>query len=132
MTYIRSDGHPDLFITFTCNPKWNEIKEHLILRQSYSDYHDIIAGVFKQKLKSIMDFIDKHHVFSETRYWMNSIEWQKRGLSHAHIWIWLIEKITLNEIVEVILAEILDVDINPLFFEVVIKNMIYGPCGAIN
>ncbi|GBM15966.1 hypothetical protein AVEN_108565-1 [Araneus ventricosus] len=27
MTYVRSYGHPDLFITFTCNTAWSEIKE---------------------------------------------------------------------------------------------------------
>ncbi|GBN93109.1 hypothetical protein AVEN_105720-1 [Araneus ventricosus] len=27
MTYVRSYGRPDLFITFTCNPAWSEIKE---------------------------------------------------------------------------------------------------------
>ena len=26
MTYVRIYGRPDLFITFTCNPKWSEIQ----------------------------------------------------------------------------------------------------------
>ncbi|GFY21464.1 ATP-dependent DNA helicase [Trichonephila clavipes] len=26
MTYVRGYGRPDLFVTFTCNPTWNEIK----------------------------------------------------------------------------------------------------------
>lgn len=30
MTFVRSYGRPDLFITFTCNPTWEEIKEHLL------------------------------------------------------------------------------------------------------
>lgn len=25
MTYVRKYGRPDLFVTFTCNPKWKEI-----------------------------------------------------------------------------------------------------------
>jgi hypothetical protein len=29
MTYVRKYGRPDLFITFTCNPTWDEIKEHV-------------------------------------------------------------------------------------------------------
>jgi hypothetical protein len=27
MTYVRKFGRSDLFITFTCNPKWPEIKK---------------------------------------------------------------------------------------------------------
>ena len=29
MTYVRTYGRPDLFITFTCNPKWKEIQREL-------------------------------------------------------------------------------------------------------
>lgn len=29
MTYVRNYGKPDLFITFTCNPHWPEIKQYL-------------------------------------------------------------------------------------------------------
>ncbi|XP_024874095.1 uncharacterized protein LOC112456045, partial [Temnothorax curvispinosus] len=132
MTYVRAYGRPDLFITITCNRTWDEIKELLLPGQSSADRHDIIARVFKQKLKSMMDFIVKHHVFGETRCWMYSIEWQKRGLPHAHILIWLLDKIIPDKIDEVILAEIPDVQNDPGLFEVVTKNNIHGPCGAIN
>ncbi|XP_017474280.1 PREDICTED: uncharacterized protein LOC108364908 [Rhagoletis zephyria] len=66
MTYVRAYGRPDLFITFTCNPTWDEIKELQLAGQSSSDRHDITARVFKQKLKALMDFIKTHHVFGET------------------------------------------------------------------
>lgn len=59
MTYVRNDGRPDLFATFTCNPQWHEIKEHLLVGQSAVDRHDIVARVFKQKLKVFMDYIVK-------------------------------------------------------------------------
>lgn len=90
MTYVRHYGRPDLFITFTCNPKWPEITQLLLPGQTSSDRHDITARVFKQKLKTIMDFIVKHNVFGQSRCWMYSVEWQKRGLPHAHILLWLI------------------------------------------
>jgi hypothetical protein len=88
--------------------------------------------VFKQKLKSFMDLIVKQHVSGETRCWMYSVEWQKRGLPHAHILIWLIEKVTPDQIDAVISAEIPDVDIDPDLFAVVIKHMIHGPRGFLN
>ncbi|GBP35468.1 hypothetical protein EVAR_19978_1 [Eumeta japonica] len=66
MTYVRAYGRPDLFITFTCNLTWDEIKELLLAGQSSSDRHDITVRIFKQKLKSLKDFIIKHYVFGET------------------------------------------------------------------
>ncbi|GBP73542.1 hypothetical protein EVAR_89202_1 [Eumeta japonica] len=132
MSYVRHYGTADLFITFTCNPQWIEIKQELFPGQSPIDRHDITARVFRQKLKSLMDFIVKHNVFGETRCWMYSVEWQKRGLPHAHILIWLVEKIRPNEVDAVISAEIPNVQVDPGLHEVVIKNMIHGPCGTLN
>ncbi|XP_055584901.1 uncharacterized protein LOC129737764 [Uranotaenia lowii] len=132
MTYVRAYGRPDLFITFTCNPRWIEIKELLMTGQSSTDRHDITARVFRQKLKVFMNYIVKHHIFGETRCWMYSIEWQKRGLPHAHILIWLMVKLTPDQIDQVISAEIPDRDIDPLLFDIVINNMVHGPCGTLN
>ncbi|XP_076273146.1 uncharacterized protein LOC143204485 [Rhynchophorus ferrugineus] len=132
MSYVRHYGTADLFITFTCNPQWIEIKQELFPGQSPIDRHDITARVFRQKLKSLMNFIVKHNVFGETRCWMYSVEWQKRGLPHAHILIWLVEKIRPNEVDAVISAEIPNVQVDPGLHEVVIKNMIHGPCGTLN
>lgn len=132
MTYVRHYGTPDLFVTFTCNPRWAEIQQELFPGQSPIDRHDITARVFKRKLKSLMDFIVKHGVFGWTRCWMYSVEWQKRGLPHAHILIWLTERIRPNEIDDVISAEIPDHEEDPLLHDIVTTNMIHGPCGIFN
>lgn len=63
MTYIRALGRPDLFITFTCNQNWEEIKILLLLGQTSMHRHDITARVFTQKLKSLMNLIIQHLVF---------------------------------------------------------------------
>lgn len=46
MAYSRKFGKPELFITFTCNPKWKEIKETLLKEQHSSDKHNTTARVF--------------------------------------------------------------------------------------
>ncbi|KAL7295112.1 hypothetical protein TKK_0011579 [Trichogramma kaykai] len=79
-----------------------------------------------------MNFIVNHRTFGEIRCWMYSIEWQKRGLPHAHILIWFMEKITPDTIDEIISTEIPDSNIDLELFEIVRKNMIHGPCGIIN
>ncbi|XP_050321330.1 uncharacterized protein LOC126753698 [Bactrocera neohumeralis] len=132
MTYVRHYGRPDLFITFTCNPKWIEIVQLLLPGQQSSDRHDITARVFRQKIRSLMHYIVRHRVFGDTRCWMYSIEWQKRGLPHAHILIWLVERIQPDQIDDIIFAEIPDPETDPDLHDVVITNMIHGPCGAIN
>ncbi|EYB87952.1 hypothetical protein Y032_0254g286 [Ancylostoma ceylanicum] len=132
MFYVRTCGRPDLFITFTCNPEWIEIKEELMNGQVPSDRHDLIARVFKQKLTKLMDVITKSHVYGETRCWLYSVEWQKRGLSHAHILIWLREKIRPTQIDNIISAELPNPEEDPRLFEIIAKNMIHGPCGPLN
>jgi ATP-dependent DNA helicase PIF1 len=63
---------------------------------------------------------------------MYSIEWQKRGLPHAHILIWLVERIRPDQIDDIICAEIPNPEIDPDLHDVIITNMIHGPCGTIN
>lgn len=46
--------------------------------------------------------------------------------------IWLVNKITPDQIDDVISAEIPDAAADSGLFEVVTKNMIHGPCGALN
>ncbi|CAI6353884.1 unnamed protein product [Macrosiphum euphorbiae] len=85
MTYVRNFGTPNLFITFTCNPNWMEIKRELKHGQTTQDRHDIIARVFHQKIKVLMNLIVKHRIFGETQCYMYTVEWQKSGLPHVHL-----------------------------------------------
>ncbi|XP_063931152.1 uncharacterized protein LOC135143203 [Zophobas morio] len=113
MSYVRHYGRRNLFVTFTCNPKWSQIKRELLHSQTPVDRQDITARVFKQKLKSLMNFLIKHCVYGRVRCWMYSVEWQKRGLPHAHILVWLVDKIRPDEIDSIISAEIPDETVDP-------------------
>jgi len=52
MAICRVYGPPDLFVTFTCNPKWDEISEAVLLEpgQIHSDRPDMETRVFKMKI----------------------------------------------------------------------------------
>jgi len=55
MSIVRYHGKPDIFITFTCNPKWREIKEQLNVGKTANCRPDIVARVFHGKLKALID-----------------------------------------------------------------------------
>src|SRR5277367_781022 len=63
MCYVRTFGRPDLFITFTCNPNWPEIRAELMADQAPMNRHDITAKVFQQKVKKLMLLITKGEIF---------------------------------------------------------------------
>ncbi|GJV26544.1 putative PIF1 DNA helicase/replication protein A1-like protein [Tanacetum coccineum] len=63
------------------------------------------------------------------------IEFQKRGLSHCHILLWLKteDKITTTrKIDEYISTEIPNKDEDPELYQLVTDHMMHGPCGADN
>lgn len=62
MALCKTYGYPDLFITFTCNPKWPEITRFVTERGLQpEDRPDILCRVFKIKLDQLIkDLRDKH------------------------------------------------------------------------
>ena len=98
MCYVRKYGRPDLFITFTCNQNWIEIVCELHSNQRPHDQLDLIARVFHLKLGKFMNLIYKKNILGKVQCHIYSIEWQKLGLLHAHILIWLVEKVTPDQI----------------------------------
>lgn len=135
MSICRHCGKPDLFITFTCNPNWPEILEALESGQTPSDRPDIVARVFNEKLKALLDDLIKHKIFGDTLAHVYTIEFQKRGLPHAHILLILQPDCKIRDVEEIdkiISAEIPDPAVDPELHRVVTSFMIHGPCGAQN
>ena len=63
------------------------------------------------------------------------VEYQNRGLPHAHILLFLHhddKHPTTVEIDRIISAEILDLNEETLVYEAVKQYMVHGPCGSIN
>lgn len=68
MAICRWAGYPDLFITFTCNPKWPEIVRFVESRGlKPEDRPDILARVFKIKLDNLMKDLVKKKIFGSAR-----------------------------------------------------------------
>ncbi|KAL6564888.1 hypothetical protein OROMI_016338 [Orobanche minor] len=136
MAICRWAGYPELFITFTCNPKWPEITrfcQHRGLQPV--DRPDIICRVFKMKLDMLINDIKKKQIFGETKAVIYTIEFQKRGLPHAHILLFMAQKeknLTAEKIDQIICAEIPDENTDLAYYNVVSDLMIHGPCGAAN
>ncbi|XP_058784258.1 uncharacterized protein LOC131659030 [Vicia villosa] len=114
-------GFPDLFVT--CNPNWPEIKRALSgTRLQPHDRPYIISKVFKIKFDTLMDDITKHHVVGKVIAYMYTIEFQKRGLPHALILIFLHPQSkypTPSDIDNIISAEIPDPTVHPNLYKYV-------------
>ena len=52
MSLVQNFGKSDLFITTMCNLGWEEIQNELLPTQSAQDCLDLLARVFKSKLKN--------------------------------------------------------------------------------
>ena len=85
MAIIKKYVKPDLFITFTCNPKWREITENLYPGQTANDGPDLVTRVFKLKLNNLLNDIYKQGVLGKVVTHVQVIEFQERGLPHVHI-----------------------------------------------
>ena len=133
MAYVRRMGRPDFFITMTMNPKRTEVQENLLPGQEPHDRLDIIARVFRQKNKKLMELL-KNGAFGKMRAFLYTIEYQKRGLPHAHILLWVTpeDKVKPEDIDLVISAEIPDKEQDPELCKMVMAHMIHSPCGNLN
>nr|KAJ0204953.1 hypothetical protein LSAT_V11C500241710 [Lactuca sativa] len=111
MSLCKWLGYPDFCITFTCNPKWPEIKRFLKdTSLQPEDRPNILC-----RLKEESNF--------------------RQSLPHSHICLFMHSdnKLPTVELIDpIISAEIPDRIEDPKLYSLVNEFMIHGPCGAEN
>jgi hypothetical protein len=146
MAICRAFQKPDLFLTMTANPNWPEIQDALLeeklpdptsnthrRKQIASDRPDIVACVFEQKKNALLKDI-RGGALGKVVANIHTIEFQKRGLPHMHLLIFLdpTNKIhNAHDIDSIVSAQIPDPVTQPLLYETVTNCMVHGPCGNI-
>ncbi|KAI8536933.1 hypothetical protein RHMOL_Rhmol10G0295100 [Rhododendron molle] len=135
MAITRHNQHPDIFLTMTANPNWPEITEALLPHQKAVDRPDLVARVFELKRKCLMNEIKTKQVFGKIVGYVYTIEYQKRGLPHMHLLLFLEgpDKIhTCAQVDKIVCAEFPDPIEDSSLFDTVKGCMVHGPCGARN
>ena len=139
MAIVRHLGPPALFITFTANPKWPEITRELYPGMTAADRPDLIARVFNLRVRDLLADLKYRSIFGRQTGIVYTIEYQKRGLPHAHILLFL-DREDRNRfkdpdyIDHMIWAELPTSEQDPdgELSNIIQTTMIHGPCGDLN
>ncbi|XP_052151865.1 uncharacterized protein LOC127770240 [Oryza glaberrima] len=131
MALIQKYGKPDVFLTMTSNPKWDEITRGLEPSQTPQDRPDLVVRVFRAKLEDLKKQLFEKHILGKVIAHVYVVEFQKRGLSHAHFLLIMSGryKLTSDRIVS---AEFPDKKKYAELYNMVVKHMMCGPCGRLN
>ena len=65
MALVQKYGKPDIFLTMTCNPNWDEIISELEPGQTPQDRPDLIVRVFRAKLEDLKVQLFKRHILGK-------------------------------------------------------------------
>ena len=131
MALPKKFGKPDLFVTLTCNPRWPEIVGALPPNSHWSHHMDIVNRVFALKLKQFIKDVVKSEIFGPVKAYVYRVEWQARGMPHAHMLFILLDKVlTSRHIDSIISAEMPDPATEPLLHELVVRHMLHPRCDT--
>ena len=138
MAIVRRYGRPTLFITFTASPYWPEVNRELRSGETGLNRPDLICRAFYLKVRKFLADV-KSSLFGTHLGHVYTIEYQKRGLPHIHLLLFLLpadrEAFTDPAVINsTICAEIPSAadDVDGVLTEVVRTFMLHGPCGEHN
>ncbi|ONL92436.1 hypothetical protein ZEAMMB73_Zm00001d027245, partial [Zea mays] len=134
MALVRKFGKPYIFLTMTCNPNWDEIRRELLPGQTPQDRPDLVVRVFHAKLQELKHRLTKQDILGKVRAYVYVVEFQKRGLPHAHFLLIMQRKykLTCPEQYDLLISAEIPSNKYPELRKMVIKHMMHGPCGSLN
>ena len=119
----------------TANPNWPEL---VALSQlgHFTEHErrtrvDLITRVFHANLEILKEHVLEKQILGKVVGHVLVIEWQKRGLPHCHMLLWMADRDrvdTPEQIDEVISARVPDPERFPRYFNLVKDMMCHGPC----
>ena len=139
MAIVRKYSRPSLFITFTANPKWDEITRELLPGQTATDRPDLVVRVFRIKVTHLLHDLKRKQIFGRYLGSVYTIEYQKRGLPHMHLLLFLhphdrdrlLDPAVIDRFISAELPQPED-DPTGSLTEIVKSMMVHGPCGSSN
>jgi hypothetical protein len=99
--------------------------------QTAVDRPDIVTYVFYAKQQALLKNI-RDGYYGKVAGFVYTIEYQKRGLPHMHLLIFLEEqdKIrTVEQVDAIISAQLPDSNVHPQLYSAISKCMLHGPCS---
>ena len=81
-------GCPDYFLTMTANPHWPEILRELRPGERPCDRSDLVHRVFNLKMDQLEKKL-KENALGTYQAMVRVVEYQKRGLPHLHLLLWV-------------------------------------------
>ena len=133
MEVVRFGLHPDLFLTITTDPGWKEIVDNLLPGQNATHRPDLVARVFKGKLNALLKDLKQNGVLGRVVARLYVIEFQKRGLPHAHILLSFAPEHKLrgpDDFDSIVCAQLPDKITHPKLYALVCKHLLHRLCGA--
>jgi len=115
----------------TANPDWPEISSALLHGQTPTDHPDLVVHMFYAKFQSLIKDIKKGVLGSWAAH-LHTIEFQKRGLPHVHIIVFLQphSKLRTAEDIDSLMSSEFPDPHSPLFEHV--KMLVHRPYGDQN
>jgi hypothetical protein len=135
MALVRRYGKLDIFLTMTCNPNWDKIKAELYPGQTAQDRPDLVTRVFRAKLEELKWRLMEKDILGKVCAYVYVVEFQKRGLPHAHFLLIMKRKYKLTcpeQYDHLITAELPNKKKYLELYKMVTKHMMHGPCGSLN
>ena len=113
----------------TANPAWPEIQGALLYGQSASDCPGLVVHIFYAKLQALIKDIEKG-ILGDINAYLYTIEFQKCGLPHAHIIVFLQPHAKLNtpEDIDSLMSSEFPLH-NDDLLELIKKFMVHIPCS---